>query len=127
MNDNSPFLQLPWVCDQAVRWLEAHLVEAGMRVIRSFDLRSARVAEAGCPCPYHGTAQCDCQMVVLLVYLGNRGPVSIIAHGQGQQTWLVVVDTAEQPADPFLVAALNQAVDTALSPYPFQASGLSTQ
>jgi len=110
MDDNSPFLELPWHCDEAVRWLLSCLSQAGMQVRRTFDLRSARAVEVDCPCPHHGTAQCACQMVVILVYQGSLGPISLLAHGHDQQTWITLVDNAEQPADPRLVEALYQVV-----------------
>jgi len=32
------------------------LTRRDFRVVRSFDLRSAMAAHAGCECPHHGTA-----------------------------------------------------------------------
>lgn len=122
MNDSPPFLYLRQPCDEAVAWVFGQISSAGLKVVRTFDLLNARHAHANCPCPHHGTEQCDCQMVVLLVY-GNGGlktsggdkspdrqPVSLVAHGHNGQTWFSLVDTPQQRANPLLEAAIRQAV-----------------
>lgn len=116
MSDSSPFLILEQPCDDAIDWVARQISSAGLQVVRTFDLLVARQTHASCPCPHHGTEQCDCQMVVLLVY-GSGGykpsesqPVSIVAHGYDGQTWFSVVDTPQQRADPHLEAAIRQAL-----------------
>ena len=100
MSNNSPFLTLEQPCDAAVEWLTDRFSQAGLRVMRTFNLQVARHAQGMCPCPHHGTGQCDCQMVVLLVYESNPQPVAVIAHGYNNRTWFSVVDTPQQRADP---------------------------
>ncbi len=78
------------------------LSEANLRVMCSFDLRSARGGHTGWMCPRHGTAECTCQMVVLLVYGLSGTPVTLVVHGQDEQTWFSLVDIPQQPADPKL-------------------------
>ncbi len=102
MKDNAPFLVLEYPCDQAVDWLTRQLWQAGLIVLRTFDLQSARQDQPLCPCPYHGTERCDCQLVVLLVYHNSATPMTITAHGYDQQTWFSIVDTPQQRADPRL-------------------------
>ena len=115
MSDNSPFLILEQSCDVAIDWFVRQISNTGLQVIRTFDLQAARHDQAGCPCPHHGTEQCDCQMVVLLVYgsrghkLSERQPVSIVAHGYNGQTWFLVVDTPQQRPDPSIEAAIRLA------------------
>jgi len=98
-------------CDDAVTRVTDTLSRAGLRVSRSFDLRVARAAHVDCSCPHHGTEQCDCQMVVLLVYRGTRAPATLVCHGRDGHTVLVLVDTPEQrPASELeaaIVASLN--------------------
>ena len=113
MNDNSPFLELSQPCDEAVEWLSDRLRGAGMQVVRTFDLQDARPFQVKCPCPHHGTAECNCQMVVLLVYQGKHGPITVTAHGHDRQTWFALVDTAAQPADPRLAEVLYSLVISA--------------
>ena len=77
-----PFLVLDKTCDQALRWTEQELHDAGFRVVQTFDLQVARLAHPECTCPHHGQAQCNCQMVVLLVYRKQEDPTTLIIHGQ---------------------------------------------
>jgi hypothetical protein len=110
MGDNDPFLILDQPCDTAIEGVIRQIGLTGLRVMRTFDSNIARHAEARCACPHHGTDQCDCQMVVLLVYGGNRHPVSIVAHGHNGRTFFSMVDTAQQRADPRLEAAIRLAL-----------------
>jgi hypothetical protein len=68
MSDNHALVRLNQPCDEAVDWVIEQAYQAGLSVLRTFDLQMARHAQTSCPCPHHGTDQCDCQMVVLLVY-----------------------------------------------------------
>lgn len=113
MSENSPFLYLEQSCDEAVDWVRGQLINSQLNVVRTFDLQIARHAHASCPCPHHGTEQCDCQMVVLLVYGSDRHPVSIVAHGYNGQTWFSMVDTPQQRADP----RTEEAIRMVLVPY----------
>jgi len=110
MSDSTPFLILEQPCDAAINWVARQIGGVGLQVIRTFDLQVARHTHAGCPCPHHGTEQCDCQMVILLVYGSDRQPVSIVAHGYNGQTWFSVVDTPQQRADPRIEAAIRLAL-----------------
>ncbi len=98
-------------CDAALRWTKEHLAQAGLRTMQTFDLQSVRHAPGDCSCPHHGTAECDCQMAVLLVY-GERGePVTLILHGNDGQTWLSTADEPNQRVDPTLLAEIKHALD----------------
>jgi hypothetical protein len=116
MSDNSPFLTLEQPCDVAVDWLTDRFSQSGLSVIRTFDLQVARDSQVICPCPHHGTEQCDCQMVVLLVYASTPQPVTIIAHGYNNRTWFSVVDTPQQRADPRLEAIIRRLIASLASP-----------
>ncbi len=99
MYQNVQLLIVPMGCEDATARAAQLLSEANLRVMRSFDLRSARATHTGCTCPHHGTAQCTCQMVVLLVYGPVGAPVTLVAHGQDEQIWFSLVDIPQQPAD----------------------------
>ena len=86
----SPFLTVSWTCDQTVDWVRQQLLSAGLRSVQTFDLHSARAASHDCECPHHGTDQCDCQMVVLLVYGKVQEPATLILHGNNGMTWLSI-------------------------------------
>lgn len=116
MSNNSPFLVLEQTCDDAVNWLSEQVSRAGLSVMCTFDLQVARHAQVACPCPHHGTDQCDCQMVVLLVYKAQQRPLTIIAHGYNHTTWFSVVDTPQQRADPLLEATILHLVASQYQP-----------
>jgi hypothetical protein len=92
--------------EQSIQRLDA----AGLQVVRSFDLKVVKSAHVGCNCPHHGTDQCDCQMVVLLVYGQDDPPVTLVVHGHDGQTQIALVDTPEQQSAPQLVHAILRAI-----------------
>lgn len=110
MSDTTPFLVLEKPCNEAISWVTRHVSDAGLQVKRTFDLQVARHGLAVCPCPHHGTYECDCQMVVLLVYGSEGQPVSIVAHGHSNQTWFTIVDTPQQRANTHLERAIEEAL-----------------
>ena len=91
----SPFLTVSRTCDQTLSWVNQHLLKAGLRSVQTFDLHTARAAMQDCECPHHGTDQCDCQMVVLLVYGKIEVPATLILHGNDGTTWLSITGSAQ--------------------------------
>lgn len=61
----------------------------------------------GCDCPYHGTRDCDCQVVVLLVYGDNGTPATLLIHGRDQKTNFSLVNTPQNPVEPGLEARIT--------------------
>jgi hypothetical protein len=110
MSDITPFLMLDQPCEKAVEWVLERVSYAGLSVLRTFDLREARPIQAICHCPQHKIDQCDCQMVVLLVYHYGHRPLTMIAHGYSDHTWFSLVDTPQQRADPRLEAIIRRLV-----------------
>ncbi len=116
--------------ESAAQAATAALTRHGFRVVRSFDLRSAMTVHADCECPYHGTAQCNCQFVVLLVYREASPrdreagePAVVTAHSRDAQARVQIVrpalglyDDATARPDPRLaeevMAALVEAAVT---------------
>jgi hypothetical protein len=96
----------------ALRTLARH----NLYVIRSFDLRSALQVHGGCECPHHGTTQCNCQFVVLLVYGEAAEPVVVTIHSRDNQAEAVIVHDATTLPDPRLaeevIGALVEAAIT---------------
>ena len=107
----TPFLSLNYPSDKFLVWLKDRLATANLRVIQTFDLHSARHALADCPCPHHGTDQCDCQMVVLLVYANAAEPATLILHGNDGQTWLSLVEPPDQPVNKDAILGIRQALE----------------
>jgi len=115
MNSLSSFLLVNRPGDEALTWLDQSLTRNGLRILRTFDLHDARLGLENCPCPHHGTAQCDCQMVVLLVYGKAERPVTLILHGNDRQTWLSLVNTPLQRVDPIIQSSIEQALQIKFS------------
>ena len=106
----SPFLLVDHSCEETLEWLSQRLSSAGYRVLQTFDLHDARFAVADCTCPHHGTNKCDCQMIILLIYGKAEEPATLMLHGNDGQTWLSLVDTPLQPADPALQSSIERAL-----------------
>ncbi len=107
-----PFLSLSCSSDESLVWLKARLAAANLRVVQTFDLSTARHALGDCPGPHHGTGQCDCQMVVLLVYANGAEPATLILHGNDGQTWLSLVEQPGQRPDEGTVMTIQRALET---------------
>ena len=110
MYQNSAILTYQSDSQAAIDQLLQRLHQARLQVTRSFDLKVARAAHVGCTCPHHGTDQCDCQMVVLLVYGGGGAPVTLVVHGHDNQTEVALVDTPDQRPSTHLAKAILQAI-----------------
>ncbi len=104
----SPSLTVSSTCDQTLPWVSQQLHQAGLRSVQTFDLHTARAALHDCQCPHHGTDECDCQMVVLLVYGETEQPATVILHGNDGTTWLSF--TASVKSNPDLDEQIRQAL-----------------
>ena len=94
----------------AVERMTDRLAADGMQVIRSFDLQTARAAHVDCTCPHHGDNECDCQMVILLVYDDQGMPLSLVAHGKDSKTHFALVHPPEQAQERILITKVLQAI-----------------
>ncbi len=114
MNDDLTFNSTGEV---AARTATAALLRRSLHVVRSFDLRSALTPRVNCDCPHHGTAQCTCQFVVLLVYGEAVAPLVLTLHSHDERTSAQIVRDAANAPDPRLaeqvMAALMEAALTA--------------
>lgn len=106
----SPFLSVNRPCDETLQWTKNQLSQAGLRPIQTFDLHAARGGAHDCPCPNHGTKECDCQLIVLLVYGKTAEPVTLILHGNGGQTGISIGENSPQTADLNLITVIQQAL-----------------
>lgn len=107
----SSFLIVDLPCDMALQAAKKKLLQGGLRALQTFDLHTARHTQQDCPCPHHGTADCDCQMVVLMVYGESAEPVPLILHGSDGQTRFSIADDPSQRIDKKLVAFIKEALD----------------
>jgi hypothetical protein len=117
---SAPLLKMNKACGDSVLWAIRTLEEAGYRAMQTFDLQASRLAHFDCPCPHHGTEKCDCQMVVLLVYQGQRSPITMIIHGSDHTSWFYLVNTPQQPVEHRLEITisriLNPQTDQSVAP-----------
>ena len=103
-----PLLVLDQTCEQVLAWINGKLTDAGFRLVKTFDLHVARYAHLGCPCPQHGTDDCNCQMIVVLVY-GNQGdPATLIIHGQEGRAWLSLAIPVDGHSNQHLEVAVRR-------------------
>ena len=107
----TPFLAVKQPCDETLQWAKQQLSLADLRTVQTFDLHAARVGSHDCPCPNHGTNECDCQMVVLLVYGATTDPETLILHGNDGQTWVSIAGDPQQRADAKLINSIQQALE----------------
>ena len=96
--------------EAAISWINQELLSQGLIVKPSFDLRTAKSAQTKCTCPHHGTKQCDCQIVVLLVYGGREGPISLVVHSQDGSTYLSMADKLSAEDEDTLVGKIIHAL-----------------
>ena len=85
---------LNYPSEDTVRQLTEALKRRGLHVVRSFDLRLAMNSSGPCDCPHHGTTDCDCQFVVLLVYGSLIDPITVTIHSNGPSTSVEVIETS---------------------------------
>ena len=107
----TPFSSLNYPSDKFLVWLKDRLATANLRVVQTFDLNTARHSLEDCPCPHHGTEQCDCQLVVLLLYANSAEPVTLILHGNDGRTWLSLVEQPNQQPSNDAVRAMQKAFE----------------
>lgn len=106
----TPMIMLPGDSLETIRKTIDSLSVAGLQVVQSFDLQVARSAHTECTCPHHGTDQCDCQLVVLLVYGPVGSPVTLVIHGHDGQAEIALADTPDQRLASQLVNSIRQAL-----------------
>ena len=105
-----PYLTLTKPFKETFAWTNDRLKGHGLQIEQTFDLQIARLSHAGCPCPNHGTDQCSCQMVVLLVRGNNSEPLTLILHGNDDQTSFSIVNFSGKRSDLDLAASVRQAL-----------------
>ena len=111
-------LTLAFPCEQTLSRLISTMALHGIRLERSFDLRSALHDQLDCPCPRHGITHCTCQYVVLLAYdvVVTAPPAVITAHECDGITRVRVA--ASEPGGKLswpLLAALDEALTSVTS------------
>ena len=78
------------------------LAKHSLPVVLSFDLRAAQAGQSACACHTRSTSQCECTLVVLLVYGAAPEPLTLIVSGCGSQTEVRIAQDADVHPDPRL-------------------------
>jgi len=98
-------------CETAITRFSQQLEALGLRVVRSFDLKSACASYPDMTCPHHGDSPCDCQMVVLLVYGTEATPASVVFHSHRGNTEVDLVNTPQNRPDNHLAEMIRLAIE----------------
>lgn len=112
MNSTRWLLRLRMDCEEALAYAQRQLTEHHVKVVRSFDLKSAR---ATCPeivCPNHGDAPCDCQLVVLLAYGSSGSPASLVVYSHHGQTEIEITNPLDHVPQPELLETIITALES---------------
>lgn len=97
-------------CADVLLLLRQSLRRLGLRALETFDLQTARSEALDCTCPHHGSAECDCQMVVLMVYGEGTAPTTLMLHGSDGKTWISLPDDPGDGPDPLIGRAVEETV-----------------
>lgn len=93
-----PLLVLNQGCNCTADQVSDHLDAAGFSVVRSFDLISAQ----------QGSSNCDCQMIILLVYGQDGPPASLIFDGTQFNTSIFLENDPERRLAPRISALMSK-------------------
>lgn len=110
MSTLTPYLTLTKPFEETFAWTNEQLKVHGLQIEQTFDLQIARLSQAGCQCPHHGTERCSCQMVVLLVRGESNDPLTLILHGNDGQTSFSIVNLSGKRPDVELAEIIRKAL-----------------
>jgi len=110
-----PFLVFEKTCSQVLTLVNEELTGAGFRTVQTFNLHTARLAHLECQCPHHGTSDCSCQMVILLVYGKQEDPATLIIHSQDEKTGVSLSSPVSEHATQNLGSAIRRVLVSQIS------------
>lgn len=99
---------------ETIQWVTTSLMQAGLQVSQSFDLRSVRDTLTACTCE-HQADTCDCDMAILLVYGTASSPATLMVHSRNGRSWLSLIDTFEQRPPALLEKTIWQTISADFS------------
>ena len=121
----SPFLIVEQNSEQTLRLVCEILTGAGFRAVQTFDLQTARRAHLECQCPNHGTSNCNCQLVVLLVYGKQEDPATLVLHSEDGTTGISLATPASEHSTQNLGGMIRRALLPKMSHVPVPANEVS--
>lgn len=112
MSTGSPFCILNCPCDEALPWAKTQLLQAGLRVLQTFDLKTVCGTPAEYQCSHHDPSECDCQLVILLIYGRTSKPTTLVLQGDDNKTLFLLESDPFHQLDPVTCSAIKQALQS---------------
>ena len=112
----NPHFEYQGTARQATLAAQRALEQAGLQVLRSFELLGHGPGDR--LCPHHGTRRCACQYTVLLVYPASGPPAAVTSHSNGGHARLEVVLDPNTVPDTVLVNQILGALGSATGDLP---------
>jgi hypothetical protein len=103
-----PFLILNQTCEQVQVWINEKMTHIGFCVVQTFDLHVARLAHSNCQCPCHGTDDCNCQLIIVLVYGKQGDPATLVIYGRDGTAWLSLAVPASRHGNQHLESIIRR-------------------
>jgi hypothetical protein len=101
----------PW--QPVVERLLSRMRRRGLAVSQTFDLQRARQLlqdDREELCPYHGTAPCTCQYLVLQIGGRSGSPSAVVVHGHDWTTEITLLPAAAEDPDGEITIAVYEAL-----------------
>ena len=111
MSQTIHLLSVPLDSEAVMPQVMDALHQAGLQTVLSFNLKVALSSLEGCSCPHHGTDQCNCQMVFIVVYDEGIPPATLVTHGRDGNTQVYLVDSPDQRPNSILERRIRQALE----------------
>lgn len=106
----SPFLSVDSSWEKALHSIQASLSQAGFSTVQTFNLQAAQLSSQESGCLTHESEECDCQLVILLVYGEPAEPATLVLHGNHAKTWLSIPESALLVPNTGLIGAIQKAL-----------------
>jgi hypothetical protein len=92
-----PTVQFETSVEKAFHIVTGGLSERGFRVERSFDFQEAASAHPDCACPFHGTADCVCQYLIVIAHPDSvgGGMLTLALHSYDEKTYVSLIEGDE--------------------------------
>jgi hypothetical protein len=92
-----PTIQFKTSVGKAFDIVTCGLRKRGFRVVRSFDFQEAASAHPHCRCPFHKTADCTCQYLMLIAYHDDveDSMFTIALHSDDAKTFVSLIEGDE--------------------------------
>ena len=104
-------------CSFIISPLMNALEQAGLWVLRSFEFKNNQTQLMHCHCAANCDSQCECELVVLLVYPKVGNPVTLILDGREGKTYVFISEEKEYQFPTPLTRLITKAVEESAMSY----------